>query len=381
MMKNKNNYSRREFLKKSLFGLGGMVFLANYKPNKLMESLGYLDEYAASEYYLRNAVPLANGTISLWTKPSDESAVIRSLAVDEVLPWNREVIGKSPSGRNNNRWVETPEGYVYQPSIQKVQNFPNQPVSEIPNVNGVTGMWAEVTVPYVKMSLEGTAPLAPWLGGVSSEYWRLYYSQVVWIDQMSIDADGSVYYRINEDLGHGYGYGDIFWADAAAFRPLTDEDVSPIHPDEADKSIVVNVNQQVLSCLEGINEVYFCRVSTGMKYDQYGQPADSWVTPVGDHWIWRKCISLHMSGGTTGAGWDTMAVPWTSLFVGSGVSIHATFWHSDFGTARSHGCVNASAEDAKWIFRWTMPNVALNPGDLTVTDYSGTMVHVKEPTY
>jgi lipoprotein-anchoring transpeptidase ErfK/SrfK len=88
-----------------------------------------------------------------------------------------------------------------------------------------------------------------------------------------------------------------------------------------------------------------------------------------------------MSGGGTGAGWDTMGVPWTSLFVGEGVAIHSTFWHNDFGTPKSHGCVNALAEDAKWIFRWSTPQVFYNPGDITNTTYEGTKIDVIEPLY
>lgn len=370
-------FSRREFLKKSVLGLGGMVLLANEKPMQLAKEFAYLDDFPNGEYLLRNAVPTANGTVRLWTKPSDEASIIRVLNADELLVWNREVIGSSPAGRKSKRWVETPEGYVYLPSAQKVRNLPNQPASQLPG----QGMWAEVTVPYVRMTLENPPAKAPWLNGVSSNMWRLYYSQVVWIDQIKVDADGVTYYRVNEDMGHGYGYGDIFWAEAAAFRPLTEEDISPIHPDAAEKSIVINVNQQTLSCYEGATEVYFCRVSTGQKLDEYGLPADEWATPVGDHWIWRKAISIHMSGGGTGAGWDTMAIPWTCLFVGTGVAIHATFWHSDFGSARSHGCVNASPEDAKWVFRWSNRYISLNPGDETFSDYSGTMIHVREPLY
>ncbi len=380
-MKTNGNFSRREFLKKSLLGLGGVVFLANNRPDRLLENFAYLEDFSESDYIARMALASPN-VLPLRMKPSPDATIIRNLTTDECLVWNREVIGESPTGKiGNNRWVETPEGYVYLPSVQKVRNIPNQPVSQIPSINGGQGMWAEVTVPYVKMTLENPPARAPWLSGIASDFWRMYYSQVVWVDQMSVDADGVVYYRVNEDYGHGYGYGDIFWAEAAAFRPITEEEIAPIHPEVTDKNITVNVNQQTLSCYEGASEVYFCRVSTGQKLDEYGMPADDWVTPVGDHWIWRKTISIHMSGGGTGAGWDTMAVPWTSLFVGTGVSIHSTFWHSDFGTARSHGCVNASPEDAKWIFRWTTPYISLSPGDLTASDYSGTMIHVKEPLY
>jgi lipoprotein-anchoring transpeptidase ErfK/SrfK len=88
-----------------------------------------------------------------------------------------------------------------------------------------------------------------------------------------------------------------------------------------------------------------------------------------------------MSGGGTGAGWDTMAIPWSTFFVGSGVAIHSTFWHNDFGSARSHGCVNASPEDSKWIFRWTAPVVAYNPGDITDNSFTSTKIDVIEPLY
>ena len=33
-----------------------------------------------------------------------------------------------------------------------------------------------------------------------------------------------------------------------------------------------------------------------------------------------------------------------------------TYWHKNFGTPMSHGCVNMVSE-AKWLFRWTDPKV------------------------
>jgi hypothetical protein len=60
------------------------------------------------------------------------------------------------------------------------------------------------------------------------------------------------------------------------------------------------------------------------------------------------------------SGYDTMAVPWATFFnTNAGAAIHGTFWHNDFGTRRSHGCVNVTPEDAKWIFRWTTPAISL----------------------
>jgi hypothetical protein len=192
----------------------------------------------------------------------------------------------------------------------------------------------------------------------------------MWVDQVMTNSSGAVLYRINEDAKHGYGYGDIFWAEGAGFRPLTADDVSPIHPDvdPSTKKIVVNVTYQTLACLEGAKEVYFCRVSTG---------AGAGVTPVGDNFaIWRKALTIHMSGGNLESGYDGPGISWTSFFQGEGVAIHAATWHNDFGSPRSHGCVNCTPEDAKWIFRWSLPDVDLATSDLTWQNWQTGSTHV-----
>jgi lipoprotein-anchoring transpeptidase ErfK/SrfK len=198
----------------------------------------------------------------------------------------------------------------------------------------------------------------------------LYYSQILWVDDLKIDDDGSVWYRINERYGSP---GDIFWARAEAFRPLTDEEMSPISPDVDDKRVVVDVNYgvQSLSCYEGNSEVYFCRISSGKL------EGSTPISPIGTT-IWRKLYSIHMAGGTNADGWDLPGIGWTSLFVGDGVAIHSTFWHNNFGEPMSHGCVNARPEDAKWIFRWVQPTVPFETGDITIVGQGGTRVIVNQ---
>jgi lipoprotein-anchoring transpeptidase ErfK/SrfK len=113
-----------------------------------------------------------------------------------------------------------------------------------------------------------------------------------------------------------------------------------------------------------------------MKYDIQGNRVDLWETPLGTRPIWRKLFSVHMTGGSTGGGYDLTGVSWTTLFEGNGVAIHSTFWHNNFGEAMSQGCVNCRPEDAKWIFRWTQPVVSYDPGDVTVSWPGGTQVEV-----
>ncbi|RYE86386.1 MAG: L,D-transpeptidase, partial [Myxococcales bacterium] len=36
-------------------------------------------------------------------------------------------------------------------------------------------------------------------------------------------------------------------------------------------------------------------------------------------------------------------------------ALHAAYWHDDFGTPRSHGCINLAPIDARRVFFWTDP--------------------------
>jgi hypothetical protein len=302
--------------------------------------------------------------VDVRSAPHTSAPALATLHEDTLVEWLREVVGSAEGGRINQRWVETPNGYIYAPALQPVENAPNPPLGAIPS--GLPGFWAEVTVPFVDLLLEGP-PISPWIKSLQQYNFppRLYFGQVVWIDQIKLDAAGNTLYRWNEDFGHGYGYGDIFWAEGAALHPLTGEDVAPISTDlnPESKRILVDLTYQTLSCLEDGNEVYFCRVSTGAKWDAAGNPVDNWATPVGDLNTNWKIISLNMSAGTTGAGYSTPAVPWCTFIHGDGIAIHGAFWHNDFGAPRSHGCINCLPEDAKWIFRWTTPSISLEQSE------------------
>lgn len=360
--------SRRDFLRTGAIGVGALAFKPWLRWSELQ------DEWPDAERLGRVCV----GKIDLRSRPSPDAPSVGVLYEDAAIPWLREVVGEPTVVSNSRRWVETPDGYIYAPNLQPVRNLPNQPVSELPSTSLGRGMWAEVTVPHTQIFLENQSPSSPWLK-YTVEYGlvpRLYYSQILWIDDIRTNSQGQVLYRVNEK----WGYGDLFWAAAEAFRPLSDEDLAPINPEVENKKVVVDVTptRQVLSCYEGSTEVYTCLISSGAKWNAFGELVEEWGTPPGPHPIWRKTISIHMSGGQTGTGYDLPGIAWTTLFTGEGVAIHSTFWHNDFGTPRSHGCINCAPDDAKFIFRWTRPEIPYDPGDLTVQGLVGTIVDVIE---
>jgi hypothetical protein len=355
--------TRRDFLKLFALGAGTLAFRPFAKLT--------LPEFPQADKLSRITV----GKMDVFARPDANSQIVGALYEDNVVPWIREVVGLMP-GRVNQRFVETPYGFVWGGYVQPVLNQPNTPVTSVPATSLGQGMWVEVTVPYVDLTLDNPPARAPWLQYVASINLlpRFYYSQIVWADQIRVDESGQVWYRLNEK----YGSGDIFWGQAEAFRPLTAEEVSPINPDATDKRIVVKIWEQTLSCFEGNREVHFARISSGALYDAWGTRVDVWETPLGEFPIWRKTISLPLSGGSASAGWSLPAVGWVSLFVSTGVAIHSTYWHNNYGEPSSRGCVNASPEDAKWVFRWSQPQVPYDPGDVTVEWPGGTIVRVEE---
>jgi lipoprotein-anchoring transpeptidase ErfK/SrfK len=50
-----------------------------------------------------------------------------------------------------------------------------------------------------------------------------------------------------------------------------------------------------------------------------------------------------------GPGYYLPDVPYTMYFY-KGYGLHGTYWHNNFGTPMSHGCVNLRTPDAEWIF-------------------------------
>lgn len=362
--------SRRDFLKLAGLGLGALALPPRTGDLFASQAAPTLPEFPQSDLLGRNCsadTNLSGGKIQLMSRPDANSQVVRDVYRDEVFPWTKEVSAeKIVFDVPSQRWVETPEGYLRSRYIQPCRNLPNTPLTALPE--GQAGFWAEVTVPYVDLILENSAPVSGWMRdhafyGLQP---RFYYHQVMWIDRVRVLDGGKVQYRLNERYGNP---GDLFWADGAAFRPLTEEDISPISPDVDPlmKKIEVNLMYQTLSCFEGEREVFFCRVSTG---------AGEGSTPLGEHAIWRKLFSTRMANTSENSSYDLPGISWTTLFVGTGVAIHGTTAHNDFGFPRSHGCVNCRPEDAKWIFRWCQPDVPMEPGEVQWSDWRTGSTHV-----
>ncbi len=119
-----------------------------------------------------------------------------------------------------------------------------------------------------------------------------------------------------------------------------------------DKWLEVDLSKQRLYARDNGQIVYDMAVSTGLP----------WMpTVTGDFKIWGKVRAQRMSGGSkeNGTYYDLPNVPFVQYFYGA-YSLHGTYWHSDFGKPRSHGCVNLSIADAEKLYFWTDPQLGAN---------------------
>jgi lipoprotein-anchoring transpeptidase ErfK/SrfK len=110
----------------------------------------------------------------------------------------------------------------------------------------------------------------------------------------------------------------------------------------------VDLSEQVLVAYIGDRPVFATLVSTGKE------PG---MTPVGVHRIQSKFIVTSMRDQPVeDEAYSIEDVPWTQYF-SNNVALHGAFWHGGFGLVRSHGCVNLSPSDARWLFGFTEPKL------------------------
>jgi len=71
-------------------------------------------------------------------------------------------------------------------------------------------------------------------------------------------------------------------------------------------------------------------------------------TVTGDYRIYVKYRYTDMAG----PGYYLPNVPYTMYFY-KGYALHGTYWHNNFGTPMSHGCINLTITDAAWLYEWS----------------------------
>ncbi len=110
--------------------------------------------------------------------------------------------------------------------------------------------------------------------------------------------------------------------------------------------IDVDLSEQMVTAYDGASPVRHFIVSTG-----------TWQHPTltGQFRVWVKLASTPMAG----PGYYLPGVPWTMYYY-RGYALHGTYWHSNFGTPMSHGCVNLTIAEAEWLYNFASVGTLVN---------------------
>lgn len=126
--------------------------------------------------------------------------------------------------------------------------------------------------------------------------------------------------------------------------------VRPAGVADGERWINVNLSTQTLVAFEGDVPVFETLVSSGLP---------QWPTVTGQYRTYMKYESQTMNGYLLGYDYYLPDVPYVMYFY-EDYAIHGTYWHSNFGTPMSHGCVNVSTPDAGWLFNWAPVGTVVN---------------------
>lgn len=324
--------TRRDFLKLGWAGLFGLLFAQLETGSVLALQEDAPDPTTVTPDHQGR---VAYHCISSYHNPLRDDRQVASYRQDEILDLLANVKGGLPDDHNR-RWYRINDSeFIFSGDIQPVQTKLNPVVTNLPE----TGSVGELTVPYT--DCWWAINRRPFPGP------RLYYATTHWIEDLITDGrDNSLWYKAYDHHFNAY-----YYIQPTHIRILQDQDLAPLSPQvpPEEKTIQVCLAQQLLLAFEGERLVFNCRVSTGRG---------EFATPQGWFTTFHKRPTAHMVGGVShGAYYDLMGVPWDTYITENGVAFHGTFWHNDYGTPHSHGCINMTPEDARTIYRWTLPQV------------------------
>jgi hypothetical protein len=166
----------------------------------------------------------------------------------------------------------------------------------------------------------------------------------------SVEVDGKRWYQIGENQW-------VHQFDVAKITPIA----RPAGVDTT-KWVGVDLYEQTLIAYEGDRPVFSTLVSSGLK---------DWPTNEGLFNVYLRYPRTTMSGAQQQEDFYFLQeVPWTMYFDGD-IALHGTYWHDGFGYRHSHGCVNMSITDAKWLYDWSDDEF-----DFSVPNDNGMAVYV-----
>ncbi|MBN1231178.1 MAG: L,D-transpeptidase [Anaerolineales bacterium] len=153
-----------------------------------------------------------------------------------------------------------------------------------------------------------------------------------------------VYQKLEAEETNWYLIGPDEWLDARNISVVF-PDTAPPEGVDKDRWIKINLYEQTIEVYDQNTLVFASIISTGVP--------GFWTRP-GLFQIYEKLEKTPMTGTFEADRSDYYYledVPWTMYF-DEKRALHGAYWHTKLGYVQSHGCVNLSIGDARWLYDW-----------------------------
>jgi hypothetical protein len=173
--------------------------------------------------------------------------------------------------------------------------------------------------------------------------------------------------RSAEGNATAYRIGENEWVRANEMRLASASEPPPL-TDPYERWFDIDLDEQVLVAYEGALPVYATLISAGSREHP---------TATGVYRTWIKFAETDMSDLAGESPYSVATVPWSQFFA-KDLALHTAYWHDTFGMPRSHGCINLSPLDARFLYFWSAPHVppgwSMAHGNV---EYPGSVVRIR----
>ena len=284
---------------------------------------------------------VSDASATLYARPNTQEGALRDASQGDLV----RVTGVSPGiDGDTNLWWATTEGYLGLHSIKSADNPAAQQWTLPAADEAKNGWWGIAKAANVRAAPQTDAPVVGEFSG--GEHVKVIS------EEQGDDVDGSsTWYRIDG----GRFAGAHVHSSLIDRQPEPNPTIAP--PDRElghDPWVVVDRAASTLTLLRDGTPQFTTLVSLGKAGVE---------TSDGTYSTYIKYRADRMTSTTVPNAehsYDLPNVPFTQYFKDDGSAIHGTYWHDEFGTNQSQGCINLTWTDSEYLFDQTNPQI---PGD------------------
>lgn len=281
---------------------------------------------------------ISDPTATLYARPNPGDGAIRDANQGDLV----RVMGVSLGvDGDSNLWWATTEGYLGLHSIQSTSN-PAAQQWTLPAADDATnGWWGIAKAANVRAAPSANAP-------VVGEFSGGEHVKVLSEEQGDEVNGNSTWYRIDGGRFAGAHVHSSLISHAPDPQPTV---MPPDHEVGSDPWIVVDRSASTLTLLQDGAPRFTTYVSLGKAGVE---------TQDGTYATFIKYRTDRMTSTTVPNAehaYDLPNVPFTQYFLADGSAIHGTYWHDEFGTNQSQGCINVTWTDGEYLFSQTKPQI------------------------